>query len=369
MKIVIFGLTVSSSWGNGHATLWRGLCRSLAGRGHRVTFFEHDVPYYANSRDLTELPGGGELIFYSEWNDITHLARDHVNSADAAMVTSYCPDGIAASELVLESGAGLKVFYDLDAPVTLARLERGENVEYVGPRGFRDFDLVLSYTGGRTLGELQRVLGAKRVAPLYGSVDPAIHKPAVAVDEYRAELSWMGTYSKDRDDVLRRLFVEPARRLPDRRFVLGGSQYDGSFPWLANIFFLSHIPPARHPAFYASSRVTLNVTRRAMAEMGFCPSGRLFEAAACGAAVLSDNWDGLPEFYAPSREIMIASTADDVVGVLDQSPEELNRIGRNARERTLAYHTADHRAAELEQLFETACFQPITPEASTVCGA
>ena len=224
MKLVIFGLTISSSWGNGHATLWRGLCKALARRGHEVVFFERDVPYYARNRDLTALPDG-ELCLYPNWEDALPLARWHLAGADVAMVTSYCPDGIAASDLVLDSAVSVRAFYDLDTPVTLARLEAGERVESIGPRGLGEFDLVLSYTGGRALSELQARLGARRVAPLYGSVDPEVYRRTEVAAQYCADLSYMGTYAADRQPALERLLVEPARRLPERRFLIGGAQY------------------------------------------------------------------------------------------------------------------------------------------------
>jgi spore maturation protein CgeB len=369
MKLVIFGLTISSSWGNGHATLWRGLCRSLAMRGHTVIFFERDVPYYANARDLTELPDGGELVLYEEWDDVLPRAREHLKMADAGIVTSYCPDGIAASDLLLDSNAPLRVFYDLDAPVTLWRLSHGEEMPYVGPRGYRDFDLVLSYTGGRVLDELRARLGCRRVVPLYGSVDPAVHMCVAPQDRYRADLSYMGTWSEDRDESLRTLFIEPARRLPARKFLLGGAKYRDDFPWLPNIFFMNHLPPAEHPAFFCSSRITLNVTRRPMAEMGYCPSGRLFEAAACGVPVLSDYWEGLENFYTPGTEILVAQTTAEAIEIVTGSREELARIGSAARERTLECHTSDVRARELETILEGATRIAQEPEVTAACGA
>ncbi len=350
MKIVIFGLAVSSSWGNGHATLWRGLCRSLGRMGHRVVFFERDVPYYASHRDLFELPGG-RLCLYPDWVSVLPAARLELADADVAIVTSFCPDAIAASDLALSSPLSLRVFYDLDTPVTLRRLENGESVSYIGPRGLADFDLVLSYTGGRALAELRDKLGARRAAPLYGSVDPSVHCPAPASQIYAGDLSYLGTYAADRDAALRTLFVEPARRLPDRRFVIGGSMYDASFPWQPNIYYVSHVPPGDHPAFYCSSQLTLNVTRGAMAEMGFCPSGRLFEAAACGVPILSDTWEGLDQFFEPGREILLARSAEETVDALQR--DDLARIARAARERVLACHTADLRARELEQILES----------------
>jgi spore maturation protein CgeB len=354
MKLVIFGLTVSSSWGNGHATLWRGLIRALSRRNHAVVFFEKDVPYYAAHRDLWKLPGEGSLELYQDWEDVLPLARRHLADADAVIVTSYCADALAASALALDSRVGVRVFYDLDSPVTLERLAAGERVEYVGPRGLRDFDLVLTYAGGPALTQLKEKLGAQRVAPLYGGVDPELHCPAQPDDRFRAALSYLGTHSPDRVPVLRELFVEPARELPDRRFVIGGSKYGDDFPWLPNIFFLSHIPCSDHPAFFASATLSLNVTRRAMALNGFCPSGRLFEAAACGAAVLSDAWEGLDSFFTPGSEILVARNKDEVLAALERSPQEIAAIGSAARARALACHSADARARELEAILESA---------------
>ena len=349
MKIVIFGLTISSAWGNGHATLWRGLCRALSRLGHDVTFFEKDVPYYAAHRDMTQ-PPGCRLRLYAHWDAVRHEAAVAVSDSDLAMVTSYCADGEAACALVLESRAALRVFYDLDTPVTLERLARQERVPYLPADGLGDFDLVLSYTGGRALEALQTELGARRVAALYGSVDPEAHRPVEHPDIPRADLSYLGTYASDRQQRLEQLFVEPARRSPERRFMLGGSQYPDDFPWVENIYYVSHMPPPMHPAFYGASALTLNVTRGAMADMGYCPSGRLFEAAACGTPILSDTWDGIGSFFEPGREILVASTTEEAMAALEAPPETLARLATAARERTLAEHTADCRARELERI-------------------
>jgi spore maturation protein CgeB len=349
MKIVVFGLTISSAWGNGHATLWRGLVRALSQRGHSVRFFEHDVPYYAQQRDL-DSPEGCELTLYSDWADVEGRAAQAVRDADAGVVTSYCPDGRAAAQLLLDSPLPMKVFYDLDTPVTLARLQRGERVEYLPDGGLADFDLVLSFTGGQALGELRRRLGARLVAPLYGSVDPDCHRPVAASTDLHCDLSYLGTYADDRQAALERLFVTPARYRPDRRFLLAGAQYPGDFPWTANIFYVPHLPPGDHPSFFSSSALTLNVTRRAMAEMGHCPSGRLFEAAACGTPIVSDWWPGLDEFFEPGRDILVAEGAEDMLAALELTHEERASIARSARDRTLTCHTASVRAAELESM-------------------
>lgn len=350
MKIVIFGLTVSSSWGNGHATLWRGLLGALSRLGHEVVFFEKDVPYYASNRDLTSLRGGGDLVIYSSFDEIAEPARRHLDGSDLALVTSYCPDGQMASDLVLDSNASIRAFYDLDTPVTLERVRAGQAVEYLPPKGLEDFDLVLSYTGGRALDDLKSLLGARCVAPLYGSVDPDAHRPVKPVEEYRADLSYLGTYAADRQPALEELFIEPARRLSGLRFVIGGAQYPQAFPWTPNLFFVRHMPPALHPAFFSSSRATLNVTRRAMAQYGYCPSGRLFEAAACGVPVLTDRWEGLETFFVPGKELIAVECAQDVVDALELSDAELREIAGRARERVLAGHTAEHRVRDLESL-------------------
>ncbi len=352
MKIVVFGLTVSSSWGNGHATLWRGLCRALARRGHRVVFYERDVPFYAANRDLHAVPGG-ELVLYGDWAETCRRAAADVSDADLAIVTSYCPDGLAATDLVLGApGRAARVFYDLDTPVTLSRIARGEGTGYIGPAGLGGFDLVLSYTGGAALDALRTRLGARRVAPLYGHVDPELHRPAPAADRFRADLSYLGTYAADRQAALETLFVEPARQRPGMRFLIGGAQYPADFPWTPNIFFVRHLPPPEHPAFFSSGRLTLNVTREAMAAMGWCPSGRLFEAAACGVPILSDTWEGLDAFFEPGREILTATGADEALAALDAADAELARIARAARERVLAEHTSARRVLDLEAALE-----------------
>ncbi len=352
MKFVVFGLTISSTWGNGHATLWRGLAKALAHAGHTLVFFERDAPYYAGARDYFDIPRG-KLILYRNWEDVRGEARAELRDADVAMVTSYCPDGIAAADLAFEA-RGTRVFYDLDTPITLARLAQGDTLPYIGPRDLRDFDLVLSYTGGGALDALRERLGARRVAPLYGHVDPDVHCPAEPQPHYRADLSYLGTYSADRQQGVERLLIEPARLRPHARFLIGGAQYPQDFPWTNNIYFVRHLPPAEHPAFFCSSRLTLNVTRAAMAEMGWCPSGRLFEAAACRAPVLTDLWPGLDAFFAPGEEILAADTTEDALAAIDLSDAELARIGRAARERTLAEHTSEHRVAELIAILQSA---------------
>ncbi len=353
MRLVVFGLTASSTWGNRHATLWRGLARALAAQGHALEFFEKDQPWYATHRDVTDLPGGA-LRIYRDLREIETSAREAVDGADVAMVTSYCPDALEATELVLASRARLKLFYDLDPGVTAAQLRSGEPVPWVGPRGLADFDLVLSFTGGRALGLLREALGARRTAPLHASVDPAIHRPSPPGPAFRGDLSYLGTWAPSRQAGVEMLFVGPAARMPERTFVLAGSMYDDTFPWRANIRYVRHLEPALHSAFFCSSPLTVNVTRAEMAALGDCPSPRLFEAAACGVPVVSDWFEGLDAFFEPGEEILVARTLEDAIEAVATPREELAWIGRRARDRALSEHTAEARARQLVAFCEAA---------------
>ena len=351
MNIVIFGLSISSAWGNGHATLWRGLLRALKARGHEIHFFERDAPYYAQHRDSVSFPFA-DLHIYSEWAENRRTAEEQLARADVGIVTSYCPDGIAACELVLNVGLQRTVFYDMDTPVTLSRLEQGELVPYIPPTGLAGFDLVLSYTGGEALTQLRERLHAQRPATLYGWVDPGIYHPVGVSAKFAADLSYLGTYSPDRQVALEELLIDPARRLSEKGFVIGGAMYSDARSWPKNLRYYDHVSPEQHAEFYSSSPLTLNVTRGSMAAMGYCPSGRLFEAAACGTAVLSDWWTGLDTFFEPGEEIIIANSGAEAMTAIGRARADLERVGRRARQRALDCHTADIRAERLISLIE-----------------
>ncbi|HZQ52531.1 MAG TPA: glycosyltransferase [Bryobacteraceae bacterium] len=349
MNIVIFGLSISSAWGNGHATLLRGLFRALQEQGHSIDFFERDTPYYAAHRDVTSLPYA-RLHLYSDWNRNLAAAKAALECADIGMVTSYCPDGIAAAALVLDAKLPRTIFYDMDAPVTLSRLARGEAVPYIPPEGLGDFDLVLSYTGGRALDELRTKLNARRAATLYGWVDPAVHHRVDCCAKFAADLSYLGTYSADRQSALDNLLIEPARLLQSRTFIIAGAMYPNPQSWPENCRHLEHVAPPDHATFYSSSPLTLSVTRGDMAAMGYCPSGRLFEAAACGTAVLSDFWEGLDTFFEPGSQILIASNSSEAIAAITKDRASLDEIGARARERVLDCHTAEIRARRFIEL-------------------
>lgn len=352
MKIVICGLSISSAWGNGHATLLRGLFRALHVQGHEIHFFERDTPYYAQHRDATSFPFA-HLHLYSIWEEVQSSLKTQISDADAAIVTSYCADGVHACELITNSSVPRSIFYDMDAPVTLSRLARGEPVEYIPSEGLGSFDLVLSYTGGETLRELRNRLHARHVAALYGWVDPDIHHAVDPVSEYASDLSYLGTYAADRQRALEDLLLIPAQHLKQTRFLIGGAMYPSTDQWPSNVAYRAHVPPAEHSAFYCSSRLTLNITRGTMAAMGYCPSGRLFEAAACGTPVLSDWWEGLDEFFEPGEEILIATSTAEALKSIEADSDSLKKVGLRARERALACHTAEIRARQLISLIES----------------
>ena len=349
VHIAVFGLTVSSSWGNGHAKQWRALGRALAKHNVRLVFFERHQPHFADARDGVSFPGI-DLVVYDDWSVVERTARAAVLGADAAIVTSLCPDGPEAADLV-RGRSRFAIFYDLDTPVTLGSPD-GEPAAYLPRDGMIGFDLVLSSTGGPALDALARRFGADPVWPLYGCVDPEAFTAEPTARRPEVALSYLGTYAQDRQWLLSSLFVEAARRMPERSFLIGGAQYPSDFPWTRNTMFVRHVEPAQHRRFYGAAPLTLNVTRASMARMGYCPSGRLFEAAACETAVISDVWEGIETFFAPGEEILLAQSVDDIIGAIELGPTTLARIGARARERVLAEHSADHRASELLWLME-----------------
>ena len=335
------------------------MLKGLHRQGHSATFFERDVEYYAAHRDLSA-PDFCELVLYEDWASIQPRARAAVRSSDVAMVTSYCADGFAACRLVLDTPGPRHVFYDLDTPVTLAALEKdglaiGGGAHYLRPELIPEFDLYLSFTGGPILATLEHRWGARCTAPLYGCVDPEVHTPVSAPPEaLRCSLGYLGTYAADRQPMLQRLLIEPAHRRRAQRFLVVGSLYPASVEWPANVMTHPHLDPSEHPAFYAASRLTLSVTRQPMRDWGYTPSGRLFEAAACGTPVVSDSWEGLEKFFEPGKEILVASSTSDVINAVTFDPEKLRRVGRAARKRVLNAHTAQHRSREFVQLLEAA---------------
>lgn len=341
MKLVVLGLSLSSSWGNGHATTFRALLSSFAALGHEVLFLERDMPWYAENRDLPS-PDFCELRYYGAVADLDRWA-DEIARADAVMVGSYVPEGIAVGRFVQRTAGGVTCFYDIDTPVTLARLARGD-CDYLSADLIPGYDIYFSFTGGPTLDRLERAFGSPRARALYCSVDVTRYVPLPGPKKW--DLTYLGTYSDDRQPTLERLLIDTARACPDRRFAVAGPQYPEGMDWPANVERIEHLPPADHAAFYSASRFTLNVTRADMIAAGWSPSVRLFEAGACATPIISDRWDGIDDLFEPGRAIILADTTDDVIAALGR---DAAAIGERARASVLAAHSSDCRARQLER--------------------
>ncbi|HWR52679.1 MAG TPA: glycosyltransferase [Bryobacteraceae bacterium] len=344
-RISILGLSITSSWGNGHATTYRGLMRELTARGHDVLFLERDEPWYAANRDMPNPPWGRTLM-YSSLGELHDRFGYFVRESDVVIVGSYVPEGAAVGDWVLRTARGLKAFYDIDTPVTLARLERGDN-PYITPAQVEQYDLYLSFTGGPILQRIEGEYGSPMARVLYCSTDPNLYHPEKRDREW--EMGYIGTYSPDRQPALDALMLEPARRCGDGRFVVAGPLYPDGVTWPANVERVTHLPPPEHRRFYNSQRFTLNITRADMIRAGHSPSVRLFEAAACGTPIISDCWEGLDSILRIGKEVLVAQSAEDTLRYLrGMSEEERMVIGERARLRVVSAHTAAHRAVELE---------------------
>lgn len=352
MKIAIFGLSLTSSWGNGHATTFRALCSALHQRGHRIVFFEHNAEWYEHNRDLPE-PGFCKVIIFESWDQVLPAVRTQLVDTDVAVVGSYFPDGIAALDEVIDSNVEAKCFYDIDTPITMAALRANGATDYLLARHLPELDVYFSFTGGPVLRELENRFRVAHAVPLYCSFDPQRYHEFPANPQFACDLSYMGTYAPDRQSKIEELLSQPARSLPGRKFIVAGPQYPESIAWPKNVERIIHLNPCHHAEFYCSSRLTLNVTRRDMVMAGYSPSVRLFEAAACGATIVSDYWPGLDSFFSPGKEILVPSSSQDVQRYITESDAgQLKTIGRAARERVLAAHTNDLRALEFEQAVE-----------------
>lgn len=350
LDIVFLGLSLSSSWGNGHATTFRGLLRGLDELGHRVTFFERDVPWYAHHRDLRD-PDYCDLRYYDTVQELRRSHERDLQQADVVVIGSFVPEGRAVIDDLASLCTGLFCFYDIDTPVTLARIAE-DDCDYLARRQIPYFNLYFSFTGGPTLHRLELEFGARRAEPLYCSVDPERHHRNRNVIKW--DLGYLGTYSPDRQQTLETLLLEPARRLPDRRFVVAGSQYPHDIDWPDNVERIEHLPPAEHAGFYSRQRYTLNVTRTSMVEAGWSPSVRLFEAAACGTPIISDRWPGLNSFF-PATAIQTAGSADDVTGILLGQPDRARlSMARQAHSLVLERHTGVARAREFTSMLARA---------------
>lgn len=351
MKLLVFGLSMTSSWGNGHATVYRGLCKQLNRLGLDVTFVERDVPWYSENRDLPSADFA-RILLYRDAGELEDLMEQELMGADVVMVGSYFPDGIAVAERLGRRREAISIYYDIDTPITLSHFRSKRTAPYIRADQIPFFDAVLSFTGGRALFELERHWGARNAEAFYCALDPETHRRVDAQSRFRCRLGYMGTYSNDRHEVWQRLFLRPATRLPQYRFVLAGPQYP-SMELPPNLTHFQHVAPQEHSAFYSSCDFTLNLTRGPMATYGYSPSVRLFEAAGCGACIVSDRWDGLGEVFDIGREILVVDGEDEMVRLLQEAPtDELLEIGERAQARALKDHTYSVRAQQFLRLVD-----------------
>jgi spore maturation protein CgeB len=347
LSLVFLGLSITSSWGNGHATTYRALLRELARRGHRLLFLERRAPWYQENADMPN-PPFCETVLYGSLAELSHRYRRAIASADAVVLGSYVEDGSRIAQLMAEEARGVRAFYDIDTPITLRALSDG-SCSYLSASDVPSLDLYLSFSGGPLLQRLEEELGARQAEPLYCSVDTQLYYPIEAPRPW--ELGYLGTYSPDRQPVVNRLLIEPAQQLPSSRFVVAGPQYPGELAWPVNVDRREHVAPGEHREFYGAQRATLNVTRRDMVEAGYSPSVRLFEAAACGVPIVSDTWPGIESFFIPGEEILLAESSEDVLRHLAELGDERRAaIAGRARARVLREHTAARRAQQLECL-------------------
>lgn len=349
----MFGLTITSSWGNGHATVYRGLLKALHREGVESAFVEKDVPWYASNRDMPWAEYA-RIETYRDETELEGLLASELDRADVVLLGSYFPDGQRVADELARRPETVRLYYDIDTPVTLEELGREGAAPYLRAEQVPTFEAVLSFTGGGALAELEQRWGARRAVAFYCALDPETHFRVDADDRFGCRLSYIGTYSADRHAAWEKLFLRPATQLPDQRFVLAGPQYP-TLDLSPNVVHYQHVPPAEHSALYSSSDLTLNLTRGPMVRYGFSPSVRLFEAGGCATCVVSDRWPGLGELFEVGQEVLVADGEDDLVALLRAlEVAECRAIGERFRARVLREHTYGARAAQFLEVV-TAC--------------
>lgn len=347
-KLVFVGLSITSSWGNGHATTYRSLLRGLAQLGHSVHFLERNLPWYAENRDLPA-PPYCKVGLYDDLESLKEKYRETMLEADLVVIGSYVPQGAELAQWILElrDRRKLTAFYDIDTPVTLQQL-RDRKCEYLRADQVSQFPIYLSFSGGAALKVLREEFGSPHAIAFYCSVDPSQYSQAVATKRWN--LGYLGTFSPDRQSALEALLLDTASKWGAGNFVVAGPGYQTD-SWSSNVTYFPHLSPEHHRYFYHAQSATLNLTRHAMLELGHSPSVRLFEAGACGTAILSDAWEGISEFFEPDEEILLVSSGNEVKRILrDVSPNDLAAIGSRAAERVRCQHTSVHRAQQLIDL-------------------
>ncbi|MDR6758653.1 spore maturation protein CgeB [Mycoplana sp. BE70] len=352
MKIAFYGSSLLSAYWNGAATYYRGLLRALAARGHAITFYEPDVFDRQDNRDI-DPPDWCCVAVYPGTVPALKVAAAEAAAADVVVKASGVgfEDDLLLKCLIAAARPGaLKLFWDVDAPATLAAVR----ADPANPlrRALPGLDAVLTYGGGEPVIEAYREVGAKLCVPIYNALDPETHRPVPPKPQFAADLTFLGNRLPDREARVDTFFLQPARRLYRRRFLLGGSGWqDKSMP--PNVRYLGHVPTRDHNALNTSPLAVLNISRQDMAKIGFSPATRVFEAAGAGACLITDAWEGIERFLEPGKEVLVARDGHDVEEILSQlTPERAAEIGAAALQHVLRHHTYEQRAAEVDRFLE-----------------
>ncbi|MBD3317952.1 MAG: glycosyltransferase [Chitinivibrionales bacterium] len=349
--IAFFGSSLVSAYWNGAATYYRGILQALHKRGHTVTFYEPDAFDRQSHRDIAN-PAYARVVVYGAKNEFQVIAA--IQQAQTAQVVVKASGVGVYDELLEEAVLGLRkpatrvVFWDVDAPATLERMRTNRSDRF--RELVRAYDGVFTYGGGEPVIQDYTDFGARTCVPIYNALDPTTHYPVSPRDEYRADLSLLANRMPDREKRIHEFFFRPAAALPRHRFLLGGNGWGENAPRRPNIAYIGHVYTADHNAFNSSARAVLNVNRQSMADYGFSPATRIFEAAGAGACIITDSWRGIDRFLTPGQECLVAETGEDVASILQNlSPERAAAIGTAAYHRVQAEHTYDHRALLVEE--------------------
>jgi len=350
LNIAFFGSSLVSAYWNGAATYYRGIIRSLAERGHRVTFYEPDAFERQQHRDIPDPDWARVVIYPADESGVQQVLAD---ACGADLVVKASGVGVfdellEAAVLEIKSPGSLAIFWDVDAPATLDRMESDPDDPFrpLVPR----YDLVFTYGGGDPVVEAYQRFGARECVPIYNALDPTTHHPVDPDPRFEGDLGFLGNRLPDREARVEEFFLKAAAASPDRRFLLGGNGW-GDKPMPANVQYLGHVYTRDHNAFNCTPLAVLNVSRESMARYGFSPATRVFEAAGAGACLITDEWIGIPLFLEPDREVLVAADGEQVAERLRElTPERARQIGRAAKRRILSEHTYAHRAAQVEAI-------------------
>ncbi|OWV80723.1 hypothetical protein ATY77_23815 [Rhizobium sp. R634] len=351
MKIAFYGSSLVSAYWNGAATYYRGLLRALAEKGYDITFYEPDVYDRQKNRDM-DPPDWCKVVVYEGTVEALRAVTAEATKADIVVKASGVgfEDDLLLKEVLRNAQKGaLKILWDVDAPATLAELKA--DPDHPLRRALPEIDLVLTYGGGDPVVSAYRAVGAAECIPVYNALDPQTHHPVPVEGRFTADLGFLGNRLPDREARVEHFFLEPASRLPNRRFLLGGSGWHDK-PMSSNVNYIGHVSTRDHNAFNVTPMAVLNISRASMAENGFSPATRVFEAAGAGACLITDYWEGIDFFLKPNEEILVARDGDDVVALIaGLSRRRAQEIGERARRRVLADHTYANRAEKVDAVF------------------